>query len=60
MKAWVYLTPHSGVNFHGNGAQYQLPLFATRKEAREWANERGFDPTRVRKAIVTVAVKAAR
>ncbi len=58
MKAWVYVTPQGGVNFHGNGAQYQLPVFDTRKDARAWANERGFDPTRVRKATVTVTVKS--
>lgn len=54
MKAWVYVAPHGGVNFHGNGAQHQLPVFLTRKEAREWANERGIPLDRVCRATVTI------
>ncbi len=57
MKAWVYLTPKGGINFRGNGAHWQLPIFPTKKEGIQWAKDWANDPRRIKPVIVKITKK---
>jgi len=66
IKAWAVLTPKDweehpdSLRAYGNGAQFQLPIFETRKEAQEWKAEAEWDRGRIVRVVIEVSTRQGR
>ena len=43
VKVWAFAKPNGRIVAYGNGAQFQLPIFQTRKDAKDWQAESPWD-----------------
>lgn len=52
VKAWAVMLPE-GLRPYGNGEQFQLPVFHSRKEAIEWMRAATPEPERIARVQIT-------